>query len=45
MVEGTGHDAIVAEYAHAIEETKADGSRKSVLVIDPTHKDGDILTE
>ena len=45
VVEGTGHDAIVAEYAQAIEETKPDGSRKSVLVIDPTHKDGDRLTE
>ena len=29
----------------AIEERKADGSRKSVLVIDPTHKDGEVLTE
>ena len=37
----TGHDALVAEYARAIEETKPDGRPKSVLVIDPTHKDGD----
>lgn len=45
VVEGQGHEAIVAEYARAIEETKPDGSRKSVIVIDPTHKDGDKLTE
>lgn len=45
VVESTGHDALVAEYARAIEETKPDGSKKSVLVIDPTHKDGDALTQ
>jgi hypothetical protein len=45
VVEGHGHDALVAEYAHAIEERKPDGERKTVLVIDPTHKDGELLTE
>ena len=45
IVEGKGHDALVAEYAHAIEEKKPDGAAKTVLVIDPTHKDGDGLTE
>ena len=45
VVEGQGHDALVAEYARAIEERKPDGSLKSVLVVDPTHKDGDALTE
>ena len=45
VVEGKGHDALVAEYAKAIEERKADGEQKTVLVIDPTHKDGDVLTE
>ena len=45
IVEGKGHDALVAEYAHAIEERKANGERKTVLVIDPTHKDGDMLSE
>jgi hypothetical protein len=45
VVEGHGHDALVAEYAHAIEEKKPDGTAKTVLVIDPTHKDGDLLTE
>ena len=45
VVEGEGHDALVAEYGRAIEERKANGERKSVLVIDPTHKDGDRLTE
>ena len=45
VVEASGHDALVAEYGKAIEERKADGSRKTVLVIDPTHKDGDLLTQ
>lgn len=45
VVEGNGHDQLVAEYARAIEEKKLDGTAKSVLVIDPTHKDGDALTE
>src|SRR3954471_21028001 len=45
MVEGSGHDALVAEYARALEEKKPNGDQKSVLVVDPTHKDGDILTE
>jgi conjugative relaxase-like TrwC/TraI family protein len=45
IVEGQGHDGLVAEYARAIEETKANGERKTVLVVDPTHKDGDQLTE
>lgn len=45
VVEGSGHDAIVAEYGKAIEERKANGESKTVLVVDPTHKDGDQLTE
>ena len=45
VVEGTGHDALVAEYGRALDEHKADGSHKTVLVVDPTHKDGDLLTE
>ena len=45
VVEGEGHDALVAEYAKAIEETNAKGEPKSVIVIDPTHKDGAVLTE
>ena len=45
VVEGDGHDALVAEYARAIEERKADGELKTILVVDPTHKDGDKLTE
>lgn len=45
VVEGEGHDALVAEYARAIDEHKASGERKTVLVIDPTHRDGDALTE
>lgn len=45
VVEGNGHDALVTEYARAIEEKKPDGRSKSVLVIDPTHRDGDLLTE
>jgi conjugative relaxase-like TrwC/TraI family protein len=45
VVEGQGHDALVAQYARAIEEKKPDGERKTVLVVDPTHKDGDALSE
>ena len=45
VVEGKGHDALVAEYGKAIEERKPNGDKKTVLVIDPTHKDGDLLTE
>jgi conjugative relaxase-like TrwC/TraI family protein len=45
IVEGQGHDALVAEYARAIEEKKATGELKTVLVVDPTHKDGDALSE
>jgi conjugative relaxase-like TrwC/TraI family protein len=45
VVEGTGHDALVAEYAKAIEEKKPNGELKTVLVVDPTHKDGDALGE
>jgi conjugative relaxase-like TrwC/TraI family protein len=45
VVEGQGHDRLVEEYGRAIEETKPDGSKKTVLVIDPTHKDGDALSD
>ena len=45
LVEGEGHDRLVEEYARALEERKADGAKKTVLVIDPTHKDGDALSE
>jgi conjugative relaxase-like TrwC/TraI family protein len=45
VIEGEGHAALVAEYARAIEEKKANGERKSVIVINPTHADGDRLTE
>jgi conjugative relaxase-like TrwC/TraI family protein len=45
VVEGEGHAALAAEYSQAIEERKAGGERKTVIVIDPTHQDGDRLTE
>src|SRR5262249_34585337 len=52
IVEGQGHAALVEEYARALKERKAvtvDGKAqmvgKSVLVVDPTHKDGDGLSE
>jgi conjugative relaxase-like TrwC/TraI family protein len=45
VVEGKGHDALVAEYARAIGERKPDGTQKTVIVIDPTHKDGAALSE
>jgi conjugative relaxase-like TrwC/TraI family protein len=44
VVEGEGHSALVAEYGRAIEEKGPDGKQRSVIVIDPTHKDGDRLT-
>jgi conjugative relaxase-like TrwC/TraI family protein len=45
VVEGRGHDRLVEEYGRAIEETKPNGEKKTVLVIDPTHQDGDALSE
>jgi conjugative relaxase-like TrwC/TraI family protein len=45
IIEDEGHEALVAEYGKAIEERKANGDKKTVLVVDPTHKDGDILNE
>jgi conjugative relaxase-like TrwC/TraI family protein len=52
VVEGEGHDDLVEEYARAIKERKAvkvDGQvgmlPKTVIVVDPTHKDGDALAE
>jgi conjugative relaxase-like TrwC/TraI family protein len=45
LVEGEGHDALVAEYAGLIGQRKANGEEINVLVIDPTHKDGDALSE
>jgi hypothetical protein len=39
IVEGNGHNALVAEYAKAIEETKSDGTAKTVLVIALTQKE------
>jgi hypothetical protein len=52
IVEGQGHSELIAEYAKAIKElklVKVDGKwkevPKTVLVVDPTHKDGDQLSE
>ena len=45
VVESEGHDRLVAEYAKAIEEKKPSGEPLSVLVINPTHRDGELLTE
>ncbi len=52
VVEGEGHQALVEEYARAIKETKAvkvDGKvemvPKTVIVVDPTHRDGDALSQ
>jgi hypothetical protein len=41
IVEGKGNDALLAEYARskAIEETKPDVERKSVMIVNATHKD------
>ena len=40
IVEGEGHDKLVERYAG-----EAGSGSKPVLIIDPTHKDGDALTE
>jgi hypothetical protein len=52
IAEGRGHDKLIAEYARALQETKrvkVDGQwqtvPKSIIVVDPTHKDGDRLSE
>ena len=52
VVEGDSHAALVKEYARALKERKAvkSGGKvelvpKSVLVVDPTHRDGDQLSE
>jgi hypothetical protein len=52
VVEGEGHAALVEEYARAIKERKAvkvDGKvemvGKSIIVVNPTHRDGDALSE
>ena len=42
---GNSHDALVAAYAKAIEEKKPSGEKKTVLVVNPTHKDGDALSQ
>jgi conjugative relaxase-like TrwC/TraI family protein len=52
VVESEGHAALVEEYARAIKERKAvtvDGKLqmvpKSIIVVNPTHRDGDGLSE
>ena len=52
VVEGQGHAGLVEEYARALQERKAItvGGKvamvpKTVLVVDPTHRDGDQLSE
>jgi conjugative relaxase-like TrwC/TraI family protein len=52
IVEGKGHGKLIAEYASALKELKRvkEGGEwklvpKTVLVVDPTHKDGDQLSE
>jgi conjugative relaxase-like TrwC/TraI family protein len=52
VVEGKGHAGLVAEYARALQERKAvtvggkvEMVPKTVLVVDPTHRDGDQLSE
>lgn len=42
IVEGDGHHKLVQRYAAAIAEHK--GESKPILIIDPTHIDGDALT-
>ena len=45
IVEGEGHDKLVERYARDIEERKAGRGPKPVLIVDPTHQDGGVLTE
>ena len=52
VVEGKSHAALVEEYARALQERKAvtvggkvEMVPKTVLVVDPTHRDGDQLSE
>jgi hypothetical protein len=52
IVQGQGHAALVEEYARALQERKAvtvggkvEMVPKTVLVVDPTHRDGDQLSE
>jgi hypothetical protein len=45
IVERTGNDVLVAEYAKAIEETNPDGQLKSVILINATHKDAITLAQ
>ncbi len=52
VVEGKGHAGLVEEYARALQERKAvtvggkvEMVPKTVLVVDPTHRDGDQLSE
>ena len=52
VVEGKGHAALVEEYARTLRERKAvtvggkvEMVPKTVLVVDPTHRDGDQLSE
>jgi conjugative relaxase-like TrwC/TraI family protein len=52
IVEGEGHSKLIEEYAKALKErklVKVDGKwqsvPKTIIVVDPTHKDGDLLSE
>ena len=52
IVEGEGHGKLIEEYAKALQElkrVKEDGQwqlvPKTMIVVDPTHKDGDQLSE
>jgi conjugative relaxase-like TrwC/TraI family protein len=44
IVEGQGHEKLLAEYARDLAESKAGREVKPVLIVDPTHKDGGALT-
>jgi hypothetical protein len=43
IVEGEGHDQLVERYAQAVGDGKAEP--KGIIILDPTHKDGEALTE
>lgn len=45
VVESDGHGRLVEEYAKALDEKKPNGEAKTIQVIDPTHVDGDVLSD
>jgi conjugative relaxase-like TrwC/TraI family protein len=45
IVEGEGHDKLAEHYARDLEAHQAGRAPKPLIIVNPTHKDGDALTE